>query len=108
MIDTVLAFNVLKAVPTRCQLIVVGDVDQLPSVGPGSVLNEIIESGVADVVRLRYIFRQSDRSLIVLNAHRVNEGLMPETPSEGSDADFFFIERKEPEEIALFGECRAA
>jgi len=100
MIDTVLAYNVLKALPMRCQLVVVGDVDQLPSVGPGSVLNDIIESGVADVVRLRHIFRQADRSLIVVNAHRVNEGLMPETPAEGSDADFFFIERKEPEEIA--------
>ena len=100
MIDTVLAYNLLKALPFHCQLVLVGDIDQLPSVGPGSVLGDIIRSGVADVVRLRHIFRQGSESLIVVNAHRVNEGLMPELPPEGSKADFFFIERKEPEEIA--------
>jgi len=68
--------------------------------GPGSVLGDIIRSGVADVVRLRHIFRQVHESLIVVNAHRVNAGVMPETPPEGSLADFFLIERKEPEEIA--------
>jgi exodeoxyribonuclease V alpha subunit len=100
MIDTVLAHHVLKALPLHCQLVLVGDIDQLPSVGPGSVLGDVIRSGVADVVRLRHIFRQGAESLIVVNAHRVNEGLMPELPPEGSKADFFFIERKEPEEIA--------
>jgi exodeoxyribonuclease V alpha subunit len=100
MIDTVLAYNVLKAIPLHAQLVLVGDIDQLPSVGPGSVLGDIIRSGVADVVRLRHIFRQGSESLIVSNAHRVNEGLMPELPPEGSKADFFFIERNEPEEIA--------
>jgi exodeoxyribonuclease V alpha subunit len=100
MIDTMLAYNVLKALPFHCQLVLVGDIDQLPSVGPGSVLGDIIRSGVADVVRLRHIFRQGTGSLIVSNAHRVNEGLMPELPPEGSKADFFFIERNEPEEIA--------
>jgi exodeoxyribonuclease V alpha subunit len=99
MIDTVLAFHVLRALPLHCQLVLVGDVDQLPSVGPGSVLGDVIRSGVADVVRLRRIFRQGTESLIVLNAHRVNEGLMPELPAESSKADFFFIERREPEEI---------
>lgn len=64
------------------------------------MLKDIIESGVADVVRLRHVFRQAHESLIIVNAHRVNEGLMPETPAEGSSADFFFIERKEPDEIA--------
>ena len=100
MIDTVLAYNVLQAIPFHCQLVLVGDIDQLPSVGPGSVLGDVIRSGVADVVRLRHIFRQGTGSLIVSNAHRVNEGLMPELPGEGAKADFFFIERDEPEEIA--------
>jgi exodeoxyribonuclease V alpha subunit len=100
MIDTMLAYNVLKALPFHCQLVLVGDIDQLPSVGPGSVLGDIIRSGVADVVRLRHIFRQGTGSLIVSNAHRINEGLMPELAPEGSKADFFFIERNEPEEIA--------
>ena len=76
MIDTVLAYHVLKALPLHCQLVLVGDIDQLPSVGPGSVLGDIIRSGVADVVRLRHIFRQGSGSVIVVNAHRVNEGLM--------------------------------
>jgi exodeoxyribonuclease V alpha subunit len=101
MIDTVLAYHLLKALPLHCQLVLVGDIDQLPSVGPGSVLSDIIRSGVADLVRLRHIFRQGSESLIVVNAHRVNEGLMPELPAEGSAADFFFVERNEPEEIAL-------
>jgi exodeoxyribonuclease V alpha subunit len=100
MIDIVLAYNVFKALPLHAQLVLVGDIDQLPSVGPGSVLGDIIRSGVADVVRLRHIFRQGSESFIVVNAHRVNQGLMPELPPEGSKADFFFIERNEPEEIA--------
>lgn len=100
MIDTVLAYHVLKALPLHCQLVLVGDIDQLPSVGSGSVLGDIIRSGVADVVRLRHIFRQGAESLIVVNAHRMNDGLMPELPVDGSKADFFFIERDEPEEIA--------
>jgi exodeoxyribonuclease V alpha subunit len=100
MIDTVLAHHLLKALPLHCQLVLVGDIDQLPSVGPGAVLGDIIRSGVADVVRLRRIFRQGAESLIVVNAHRVNDGLMPELPAEGAKGDFFFIERNEPEEIA--------
>jgi exodeoxyribonuclease V alpha subunit len=99
MIDVVLAYNMLKALPLQAQLVLVGDIDQLPSVGPGSVLGDIMRSGVADVVRLRQIFRQARESLIVVNAHRVNEGLMPELPVERANADFFFIERNEPEEI---------
>jgi exodeoxyribonuclease V alpha subunit len=80
--------------------VLVGDIDQLPSVGPGSVLGDVIRSGVADVVRLKHIFRQAHESLIVSSAHRVNQGLMPDMPPEGSKADFFFIERNEPEDIA--------
>jgi exodeoxyribonuclease V alpha subunit len=77
MIDTVLAYNLLKAVPPSAQLVLVGDVDQLPSVGPGSVLKDVISSGAVDVVRLQHIFRQAEASLIVVNAHRVNTGRCP-------------------------------
>jgi exodeoxyribonuclease V alpha subunit len=99
MVDTVLAYNLLKAVPPTCQLILVGDVDQLPSVGPGSVLQDVIRSGAVDVVWLQHVFRQAERSLIVVNAHRVNHGEMPSLPPPGSKADFFFIEKNEPEEV---------
>jgi exodeoxyribonuclease V alpha subunit len=99
MIDTVLAFNLMKAVPPSCQLVLVGDVDQLPSVGPGSVLQDVIRSGTVDVVRLAHIFRQAEASLIVVNAHRVNHGEMPKLAPPGADADFFFVEKKEPEDV---------
>ncbi|MFH0901979.1 MAG: AAA family ATPase, partial [Pseudomonadota bacterium] len=77
MVDAVLAYNLLKAIPKPCQLVLVGDVDQLPSVGPGSVLAEIIGSGRVPVVRLSHIFRQAEQSLIVVSAHRINRGKMP-------------------------------
>ncbi|HEY0556284.1 MAG TPA: ATP-dependent RecD-like DNA helicase [Thermoanaerobaculia bacterium] len=99
MLDTVLAYRVLKAVPDHGRLILVGDVDQLPSVGPGRVLGDMIRSEAVEVVRLTEIFRQAERSLIVVNAHRVNQGSMPILESVDSDGDFFFIERKEPAEI---------
>ncbi|MGQ0506759.1 MAG: SF1B family DNA helicase RecD2 [Myxococcaceae bacterium] len=99
MIDSVLAYNLLKAVPAQCQLVLVGDVDQLPSVGPGSVLQEIIVSGAVDVVRLKHIFRQAEQSQIVVSAHRINEGRMPVLDAESKSSDFFFIEKEEPEEV---------
>ncbi|HTP30168.1 MAG TPA: ATP-dependent RecD-like DNA helicase [Anaeromyxobacteraceae bacterium] len=99
MLDTVLAYNLLKAVPRSCQLVLVGDVDQLPSVGPGNVLRDVISSGTVDVVRLQHIFRQAEASLIVVNAHMVNRGEMPRLPPPGSRADFFFVEKNEPEEV---------
>ena len=99
MLDTVLAYHVLRAVPDHGRLILVGDVDQLPSVGPGKVLADLIRSEAVEVVRLTEIFRQAERSLIVVNAHRVNQGKMPILEAVESDGDFFFIERKEPEEI---------
>ena len=98
MVDTVLAYNLLKAVPPSAQLVLVGDVDQLPSVGPGNVLQDIIRSSAADVVRLQHIFRQAEASLIVVNAHRVNHGEMPRLPPPGAAADFFFVEKEEPED----------
>src|SRR3954471_13979282 len=99
MLDTVLAYHVLRAVPDHGRLILVGDVDQLPSVGPGRVLADMIRSEAIEVVRLTEIFRQAERSLIVVNAHRVNQGVMPILESVDSQGDFFFIERAEPEAI---------
>lgn len=99
MLDTVLAYHLLRAVPDAGRLILVGDVDQLPSVGPGSVLADLIRSDAVEVVRLSEIFRQAQRSLIVVNAHRVNQGHMPVLESVDSDGDFFFFERRTPEEI---------
>jgi exodeoxyribonuclease V alpha subunit len=104
MVDIVLFYNLLKAVPPACQLILVGDVDQLPSVGPGSVLRDSIQSGVVDVVTLTEIFRQAQESLIVVNAHRVNQGQPPLTTKAGGGEavaapDFFFVERDEPEDV---------
>jgi exodeoxyribonuclease V alpha subunit len=96
MVDVVLFYNLLKAVPDRCQLVLVGDVDQLPSVGPGNALRDLIGSGVPDVVRLTEIFRQAQASLIVVNAHAVNRGELPRL-APGDIGDFFFIEREEPE-----------
>ena len=99
MIDIVLAYDVLKAVSDPCQLVFVGDVDQIPSVGPGSVLADLIRSGRVEVVRLTEIFRQAERSLIVRNAHRVNQGEMPSLEDAGPEADFFFVPREEPEQV---------
>ena len=77
MVDTLLMYHFLKAVPQKATLILVGDIDQLPSVGPGNVLKDIIDSAIVPVVRLNEIFRQSERSMIIVNAHRVNRGEMP-------------------------------
>ncbi len=98
MLDTQLADKLLAAVPLGARLVLVGDVDQLPSVGPGSVLAEIIASGQVDVVRLTQIFRQAEQSLIVVNAHRIHDGEMPLAKS-GADDDFYFVERETPEAI---------
>jgi len=85
-------FHLLKAVPPWMRLIVVGDKDQLPSVGPGNLLHDIIESGTVDVVRLEEIFRQEKESLIVVNAHRVNQGQsLVHAPRTDKNADFYFI-----------------
>ena len=78
MVDVPLLHSLLKAVPPRAALILVGDVDQLPSVGPGQVLADIIASEAVPVVRLTEVFRQAAQSRIVTNAHRINQGLMPE------------------------------
>ncbi len=99
MVDLPLAHHLLLAVPPGCRLIWVGDVDQLPSVGPGAVLEDLIGSGAVEVVRLTEIFRQARASRIVVNAHRVNQGEMPLLPGADEESDFFFIERDTPEQI---------
>jgi exodeoxyribonuclease V alpha subunit len=97
MVDVPLMRAVFRALPTRAALLLVGDVDQLPSVGPGQVLADIIASGAVPVVRLTEIFRQAAESRIVTNAHRINQGLMPDlAPAEGGD--FYFVDAVGPEE----------
>ncbi|MBW1978084.1 MAG: ATP-dependent RecD-like DNA helicase [Deltaproteobacteria bacterium] len=99
MIDTVLMYHLLKAVPSEATLIMVGDVNQLPSVGAGSVLKDIIDSKVVPVVELKQIFRQATKSHIVVNAHRINSGLMPEIAlKRDRQQDFYFIEQNDPEQ----------
>lgn len=100
MVDVPLMNHLLRALPAHASLLLVGDVDQLPSVGPGMVLRNLIESGVMPVVRLTEVFRQAANSRIITNAHRINEGLMPELPEMDKESDFYFIERSEPERIA--------
>ncbi|MBQ6342593.1 MAG: ATP-dependent RecD-like DNA helicase [Anaerolineaceae bacterium] len=99
MIDIMLMYNLLKAVPDAMTLIMVGDIDQLPSVGAGNVLRDVIESGAFPVIRLTKISRQAQSSRIIMNAHRINKGLMPDL-SNGKDTDFFFIEQEDPEVAA--------
>ena len=97
MVDVPLMRAVLRALPENAALLLVGDVDQLPSVGPGQVLADIIASGAVPVVRLTEIFRQAAESRIVLNAHRINQGEMPDlATAEGGD--FYFVEAGEPED----------
>jgi exodeoxyribonuclease V alpha subunit len=100
MLDVMLARALLRALPNHAGLLVVGDVDQLPSVGPGRVLADIIESGVLPVVRLTEVFRQAAGSRIVASAHAINRGRMPDLdrPADGSLTDFYFIEEKDPEQ----------
>jgi exodeoxyribonuclease V alpha subunit len=101
MIDTILMYFLLRAVPPAATFILVGDVNQLPSVGAGNVLNDIIASDAVPVVTLDKIFRQAMTSSIIVNAHKINEGMLPSlgAPSPGSRNDFYFIEQDDPEKI---------
>jgi len=100
MIDTILMHHLLKAIPPKATFILVGDVNQLPSVGAGNVLHDIIASGAVPVMELNEIFRQARESLIIVNAHKINQGLMPAfKPSDRKLADFYFIEQEEPEKV---------
>ena len=96
MIDIILMNSLLKALPRNMRLVLVGDIDQLPSVGAGNVLRDIIDSGRFPVIRLTRIFRQAQQSRIITNAHRINKGEFPDI-SNGRNTDFFFINSEEPE-----------
>jgi len=98
MVDIVLMYNLLKAVANETIVILVGDVDQLPSVGAGNVLKDIIDSGIIEVVCLTRIFRQALGSAIITNAHKINKGYMPVLKG-GRTSDFFYIEEEEPSKI---------
>ncbi|MBT7875762.1 MAG: ATP-dependent RecD-like DNA helicase [Verrucomicrobia bacterium] len=100
MVDIPLMHHLLKALPEDGHLLLVGDVDQLPSVGPGSVLKDFIQSGCLSVVRLQEIFRQAAGSRIITNAHRINKGQMPMMEEDALLSDFYFIDREEPERAA--------
>jgi exodeoxyribonuclease V alpha subunit len=100
MVDVALMANLLRALPPKASLLLVGDIDQLPSVGPGMVLRHVIESKIVPVVRLTEVFRQAVSSRIITNAHRINGGRMPEVPGKDTDSDFYFIDRAEPGQIA--------
>lgn len=98
MIDLLLMNSLIEAVPQSMRLVFVGDTDQLPSVGAGNVLHDIIESGVIPVIRLTRIFRQAQTSRIVMNAHTINHGAFPDI-SNNKDGDFFFMNANDPEQV---------
>ncbi len=100
MVDILLMHALLRAIPKNAALILVGDVDQLPSVGPGNALRDLIESGLVPVVRLTEVFRQAAASRIITSAHLIRQGRMPELRTAESGSDFHFVERDTPEDIA--------
>lgn len=99
MVDIVLLAHLLRALPPHASLLLVGDIDQLPSVGPGMALRHLIESQVVPVVRLTEVFRQAAHSRIITNAHRINQGQPPESPDPHALSDFYCLHRPEPERL---------
>lgn len=99
MIDTYLFFSLLKALPDGAKIVCIGDIDQLPSVGPGSVLRDIIDSKAIPISRLFQIFRQGKDSRIVINAHNINKGIFPEFDNDAEKTDFLFYEIEAPEQL---------
>jgi exodeoxyribonuclease V alpha subunit len=97
MVDVLLMHALLRAVPNRAALLVVGDVDQLPSVGPGQVLADMITSGAIPVVKLTEVFRQAAASQIIVNAHRINQGIIPDLRRPDAESDFYFVSADDPE-----------
>ena len=103
MIDVPLAAALVSALPTAARLVIVGDADQLPSVGPGAFLRDVIASGTIVSVRLDEIFRQAGESRIVQNAHRILHGEMPESaPPDDERSDFFLVQSSDPSKAATF------
>ena len=92
MVDVMLMQALMKAVPDTAALLIVGDIDQLPSVGPGQVLADVISSGAVPVVRLTEVFRQAAQSQIIVNAHRINQGVIPDLRRTEAESDFYFVE----------------
>jgi exodeoxyribonuclease V alpha subunit len=102
MVDAQLMFHLLKAVPVTATLILVGDVFQLPSVGPGNILSDLIQSGAIRTFELKEIFRQAEKSPIVVNAHRVRQGNLPDLKKDRQPeglSEFYFIEQSQPETV---------
>ncbi|MEJ2656146.1 MAG: ATP-dependent RecD-like DNA helicase [Desulfobacterales bacterium] len=99
MMDTVLMHHLIKAIPSFATIILVGDVNQLPSVGAGNILNDIIASGAIPVVELKEIFRQARESRIIVNAHKINNGIVPAFGEDVPGNDFYFIQQEDPEKV---------
>jgi exodeoxyribonuclease V alpha subunit len=97
MVDVLLMQALMKAVPDKAALLIVGDIDQLPSVRPGQVLADVIPSGAVPVVRLTEVFRQAAESRIITNAHRINQGSMPDLSPPQLQSDFYFVPSDDPE-----------
>jgi exodeoxyribonuclease V alpha subunit len=97
MVDVMLMQALMKAIPERAGLLIVGDIDQLPSVGPGQVLADIISSGAVPVVRLTEVFRQAAQSRIITSAHRINKGSIPDLSPPDTESDFYFVPADDPE-----------
>jgi exodeoxyribonuclease V alpha subunit len=97
MVDVPLMYALLKAVPPKAALLLVGDIDQLPSVGPGQVLADLIESNTLPVIRLTEVFRQAATSKIITTAHAINHGFMPDLTSTDTNSDFYFVDAEDPE-----------
>jgi exodeoxyribonuclease V alpha subunit len=101
MVDVLLMQSLMRAVPDHAALLIVGDIDQLPSVGPGQVLADIIGSGAVPVARLSEVFRQAAQSRIITSAHRINQGAMPDLAKPDGNSDFYFVPAADPETAVL-------
>ena len=97
MVDVMLMQALMKAIPDQAALLIVGDIDQLPSVGPGQVLADIIASNAVLVVRLTEVFRQAAQSRIITSAHKINQGSIPDLSRPDGDTDFYFVQANDPE-----------